>query len=66
MYDDIIGDRHSFMRSSIGLTDVVVDVDNKKSPKYNKRRGSFDKPDPSPLGIQKSLINYCHLLTYCR
>ena len=57
MYDDIIGDRHSLMRSSVGLTEVVVDVENRKPPKYNKRRGSFDKLDQSPLGIQKLLIN---------
>ena len=55
IYDDAIGDRHSLMRSSANLTEVVIDKDSKKATistpnKCNIRKGSFDKIRQSPLG----------------
>ena len=54
------------MRSSAGLTEIVIDGEDKKakfvSPaKHNIRKGSMDRIRQSPLGTKKMFFDFCYL-----
>ena len=57
------------MRSSAGLTEIVIDGEDKKakfvSPaKHNIRKGSMDRIRQSPLGTKITIFNFSYFICW--
>ena len=55
------------MRSSAGLTEIVIDGEDKKakfvSPaKHNIRKGSMDRIRQSPLGTENTVFDFSYFI----
>ena len=55
------------MRSSAGLTEIVIDGEDKKakfvSPtKHNIRKGSMDRIRQSPLGTENKVFDFSYFI----